>query len=145
MDLAINKVLALVGRDEARDFLDVIDIMESTLPLGALLWAAAGKDPGFTPLALLELLQRRGTYRPEDFARLHLALPLDLVALKERWRSALTDAAAFIRARPPDEMGCLYYDLSNETFVAPRGAVAAQHIALHFGLPGGVLPRVLPR
>lgn len=48
IDLAINKVLALAGRDEARDFLDVLHAHATILPLGALCWAAVGKDPGFT-------------------------------------------------------------------------------------------------
>ncbi len=46
VDLAVNKLLALAGRDEARDFLDVLDLDRRTLALGALCWAAAGKDPG---------------------------------------------------------------------------------------------------
>ncbi len=45
IDLAINKVLALVGRDEARDFLDVVVVDATVLSLGALVWAAAAKDP----------------------------------------------------------------------------------------------------
>ncbi len=81
VDLAINKLLALVGRDEPRDFLDILDVHKSQLKLGALCWAAAGKDPGFTPTLLLGLLQRRGHYRPEDFARLHLRRQPDLTAL----------------------------------------------------------------
>ena len=82
IDLAVNKLLALAGRDEARDFLDILDLDRRTLPLGALCWAAAGKDPGFTPLALLEILRRRGKYHREDFARLSLTAPVDLPTLK---------------------------------------------------------------
>jgi len=63
MDLAINKLLALAGRDEARDFLDILMIDRDVLPLGALCWAAVGKDPGFSPRSLLELLKRRGKYQ----------------------------------------------------------------------------------
>src|SRR5262249_44141174 len=43
IDLAINKVLALAGRDESRDFLDVLYVDREVLPLGALCWAASGK------------------------------------------------------------------------------------------------------
>ena len=77
VDLAVNKTLALAGRDEPRDYADILFIHERILPLGALCWAAAGKDPGFTPLSLLELLRRRGRHRPEDMARLALAGPTD--------------------------------------------------------------------
>ena len=51
VDLAINKVVALAGRDEPRDFVDFLHVNEAVLPLGAVVWAAAGKDPGFTPLS----------------------------------------------------------------------------------------------
>jgi hypothetical protein len=54
VDLAVNKVLALAGRDEPRDFVDVLFIHDRILPLGALCWAAVGKDPGFTPHSLLD-------------------------------------------------------------------------------------------
>jgi hypothetical protein len=142
IDLAVNKLLALAGRDEPRDFLDILDLHARTLPVGALCWAAAGKDPGFSPLALLEILRRRGKYHPEDFARLHLVEPVDLPALKARWLGTLADADAFVRGRPPDEIGCLYYSPSLERFVAP-GTNGPPDAVPHYGRPGGVLPRVL--
>jgi hypothetical protein len=142
IDLAVNKLLALTGRDEPRDFLDIIDLHVRTLPLGALCWAAAGKDPGFTPFSLFEILRRRGKYHAEDFARLRLTGPIDLGALKTRWLTALADADAFIRSRPPEEIGCLYYSPGLERFVAP-GRTGAEDAVPHYGRPGGVLPRVL--
>ena len=48
-DLATNKVLALVGRLEVRDWVDVISCDERLQPLGYLAWAACAKDPGFAP------------------------------------------------------------------------------------------------
>jgi hypothetical protein len=138
IDLAINKLLALVGRDEPRDYLDIHEGMR-VLPLGALCWAAAGKDPGFTPSMLLDLLRRRGKYRPEDFARLDLVEPVDLPALKSRWLAALADAERFFATRDPGEIGCLYYSPERKTFVQPT---AGDKVVLHFGRPGGVLPVV---
>ena len=142
IDLAINKLLAVVGRDEPRDFLDILDLHHRTLPIGALCWAASGKDPGFTPLSLLEILRRRGKYHEEDFARLRLTGPIDLPALKTRWLTALSDADAFIRSRPPNEAGCLYYSRRLERFVTP-GPVGHDDAVPHYGRPGGVLPRVI--
>ena len=144
VDLAVNKVLAVAGRDEARDFVDILFVHRRVLPLAALCWAAVGKDPGFTPLSLLELLQRRGRYRPEDFARLNLTEPFDLVAAKQAWLAALAEAEAFARARPPDEIGCLYYATKKDAFVMPGAhpSLDDQGIVLHFGAPHGVLPRI---
>jgi hypothetical protein len=141
VDLSINKVLALAGRDEARDFLDVLYIHGRILPLGALCWAAAGKDPGFTPLSLLELLRRRGKYRPEQFSRLMLVKPVDLPALKSEWLSILKEAEQFIRERPPEEMGCLYYSPQSKSFFAPSPQRLEEGV-LHFGRPGGILPKI---
>ena len=136
IDLAINKLLALVGRDEPRDYLDIHQAMD-LLPLGALCWAAAGKDPGFTPAMLLDLLRRRGRYHPEDFARLHLAQPVDLHKLKLRWLAALDDAQRFFATRDPGEVGCLYYSRSQGKFVEPQ---PGDDVVPHYGRPGGVLP-----
>lgn len=143
VDLAINKVLALVGRDEPRDFVDVLFVHDRILPLGALCWAAVGKDPGFTPLSLLELLKRAGRYRPEDFSRLDLSVPFDLVAARESWRAALEDADIFCRSRAPEEIGCLYWSAARRQFVVPLpGETLSGDVVPHFGSPGGVLPRV---
>ena len=56
---------------------------------------------------------------------------------------ALAATEAFARARPADELGCLYYSTGSGQFVLPPGGdLAASGIAVHFGMPGGVLPRV---
>lgn len=144
IDLAINKVLALAGRDEARDFVDVLYAHAHVLSLGAMSWAAVGKDPGFTPVSLLEQLKRRGRYRPEQIARLALGVPFDLAEGKTAWRNALHDAYDFIRERPHEEAGCLYYSPSREGFAAPAPGLPLrdQGLVIHFGQPGGILPKV---
>jgi len=142
VDLAINKVLALVGRDEARDFVDILHQHQNVLSLGALCWAACGKDPGFTPLSILEMLRRRGKYRQEDFDRLMLTEKVSPVALKEEWLQALEQAEAFIKSRLPSEIGCLYYSPQEDKFVEPAINDPNDRIIPHFGAPGGVIPRV---
>ena len=142
IDLATNKVLALAGRDEPRDLLDTVHLHENVLPLGALVWAAVGKDPGYAPLSLLEMLRRRGKVRPEDLAHLDLAAPVDLVQLKSTWISALQEAEDFVLSRPPAETGCLYFSASKRQFVSPGPADVGDAVP-HFGRPGGVLPRLI--
>ena len=139
VDLAVNKVLALAGRDEPRDLLDTLHQHETVLGLGPLCWAACGKDPGFTPLSLLELLRRRGRVRPEDLARLKLVAPVDLPALKQQWLAALESVEPFATSRPPGEIGCLYYSARQRRFVDPGVSPDA---VPHFGRPGGVLPAI---
>jgi len=62
LDSATNKLLALAGRGELRDYLDVLFLHRKVLSLGALAWAACGKDSGFTPQFLIEEAQRLAHY-----------------------------------------------------------------------------------
>jgi hypothetical protein len=144
IDLATNKVLALAGRDEPRDFVDILFVHGTVLPLAGLAWAASGKDPGLSPLSLVELLKRHGRYRPEDFARLQLVEPFDLPGAKQEWLGALARADTFARERPPEESGCLYFSTALGRFVLPQpdAGLEEQSIMPHFGQPGGVLPRI---
>jgi hypothetical protein len=105
--------------------------------------AAVGKDPGFTPLSLLELLKRRGRYHPEDFSRLYLAKPVELPSLKNIWLKALKDASHFVNSRPGSEIGCLYFSTKLRNFVVPAAdkELSRSNIQPHHGRPGGVLPR----
>ncbi len=75
---------------------------------------------------------------------MNLAVPFDPVVSKELWLGALAEAEAFARAGPTDEAGCLYYSPELESFSAPdrERDLASQGLVLHFGAPGGVLPRV---
>ncbi|MEO5579290.1 MAG: hypothetical protein ABIR58_01415 [Gemmatimonadaceae bacterium] len=141
VDLAVNKTLALAGRDEPRDFVDILYVHERVLPLAGLVWAGAGKDPGFSPVSLLEMLRRRGRHRPEEIARLDLVAPFDLISAKTTWLAALDDADSFVRSRPADEVGCLYYSPGRRAFVLPRPADPCDDVVAHFGRPGGVLPQ----
>ena len=53
-DAATNKLLALAGRSEVRDFVDILHLDAHYLSLGALAWAACGKDAGYPPDFLLD-------------------------------------------------------------------------------------------
>lgn len=140
VDLAVNKVLALVGRNEPRDFVDALTAHSETLNLGALVWAAAGKDPGYTPLGLLDRLRRKRSPRTEELERLHLTAPIDPVELKEQWLEALDDAQRFVSSRPANEIGCLYWD--TESNRATSEDVEEPHVIPHYGQTFGILPTI---
>lgn len=141
VDLAINKVLALAGRNEARDFLDVAYIHENILSLGAMCWAATGKDPGFTPQSLLELLKRRRHFHDEDFQRLNLAKKIDLHDLKKNWLLMIEQAGNFIQSRSLSEQGCLYLRKKDLKCYTPDSKDKIdQDYVVHYGKPGGVIP-----
>ena len=140
LDLAVNKVLALAGRDEPRDFLDALYIHREHLSLGALCWAAVGKDPGFNPEMLVEMLARKARYQPEDFEPLRLAAKPDLAELKRAWIEAIARARQLVKTLPPEDAGCLYFDAAKGKFVTPEGNPSG--LLRHRGVRGGILPLV---
>ena len=89
LDGATNKVLALAGRGELRDYLDVLYLHRNFLSLGALAWAACGKDTGFTPQFLIKEAQRLTHYPAIRLNTLLLREPVDLVTCKRQWLAAV--------------------------------------------------------
>ena len=139
-DAATNKVLALAGRSEIRDFVDVLHLHDTYLSLGALVWAASGKDPGFTPELLLDQMGRHVAYQQTDLDRLSLRKPLDLRRLKLRWIAAVEAATTTLSKLPPEEVGCLYLGPD----LRPRNPDPASpdfpRITRHYGRVRGAWP-----
>lgn len=140
VDLAINKALALGGRDEPRDWVDILYLDRRLISLGALVFAAVGKDPGLNPSMLLELLGRKGHPHPRDLERIHFAKKPDLQELRRQWDAALKAAKAFVASRPASEAGHLYLHPESGKFFTPG---AGDPYQLHSAAKGGVLPKLL--
>jgi hypothetical protein len=144
-DLATNKVLALVGRLEVRDWVDVIESHERLQPLGCLAWAACGKDPGFGPASILEQAGRTARYSVEEVRQLAFAgEPPDAAALARRWHAALESARAIVAALPPGEAGKCVLDVSGGLYRGTPadipGALRGGRILFHQGRIRGALP-----
>lgn len=107
-DIATNKALAAGGRREPRDVLDLIYIHESHIPLGAVIWAAVAKDPGYSPESLITEIRRNARYRADDYADLALSEPVDAGAVARRLREILDEADAFARAMPVGKEGLAF-------------------------------------
>lgn len=142
VDASVNKVLAMAGRQEIRDFVDVLYIDESALSLGAMAWAGCGKDPGFTPDFLLEQANRHVAFTQLDLDRLSLREPMDLKVLKQRWLSALERARELVSALPPDELGCLYLDAQNRAVNPEPNTAVFSSLERHSGSVRGAWPTV---
>lgn len=82
-DIATNRALALSARSETRDYVDIIELGRR-YSLEAILWAACGKDPGFSPLSLLKMVIRFAKLDPLQLGKIQ-ARQLDPIALKEEW------------------------------------------------------------
>jgi hypothetical protein len=147
-DLATNKVLALVGRLEVRDWVDVIECDERLQPLGYLAWAACGKDPGFSPRAILEYAGRSSHYSAEEVSMLAFAGSTpDVAELSRRWRAILATAREVVDALPIEQVGKCVLGSDGALF---RGGVEALRdglrqgaVRFHAGHLGGVLPRIV--
>ena len=108
VDLATNKIMAAAGRREPRDIVDLIDIHDNILPLGAVAWAAVGRSLGFTPEGLINEVRRLARYRDEDFRRVASEPPVDAGAVMRRLRQALEEADVFVRRMPTDKVGLVF-------------------------------------
>jgi hypothetical protein len=144
-DLATNKALAMAGRLEVRDFIDLISCCESLQPLGYLVWAACGKDPGFGPPALLQEIRRGSRYSQEEIDLLDFAGPRpDAADLGRRWRAQIEQAEALCELLPPDEVGTAVLDTrGNLCRLGPaelQSALDENSIRWHRGRIGGAWP-----
>ena len=146
-DLATNKVLALVGRLEARDWVDVLACDAHLQPLGYLAWAACGKDPGFTPGGILAQARRSSRYSAGELASLAFdGPPPDAADLSRRWRGALERADAVIDLLPALHVGEAVLTPAATLFTGDAAALAeaqaANGLRFHPGRPGGAWPQV---
>lgn len=146
-DLATNKVLALVGRLEARDWIDVMSCDERVQPLGYLAWAACGKDPGFSPSGILEQARRSSRYTNDEISSLSFEGPTPEAAdLSRRWRNVLHAAQQIIDRLPAERVGSAVLTSEGELFrgSAPEltRALDSDRLAFHNGVIGGAWPRV---
>lgn len=108
VDLATNKVMAAAGRREVRDLVDLVTVHETILPLGAVIWAAVEKSPGFTPEGLIAEIRRNSNYPVADWRALLSSEPIDPKDIILRLRAALNEAESFVTRMPTEKMGVLF-------------------------------------
>jgi len=148
-DLATNKVLALVGRLEVRDWVDVIECDLRLQPFGYLAWAASGKDPGFNPSFLVDRAARQGRYSALEVGELDFAgSRSDAGELARRWHAILDEARQIVDLLPAGAAGSCV--LAGDLKLCRLGssdlqaAVASGQLHFHPGRIGGALPTVKP-
>jgi hypothetical protein len=120
VDIATNKALAAAGRQVPRDALDLLYIHEQHLPLGAVIWAAVGKDPGYSPESLIAEIRRNARYRADEYEALLMTEPVDAGAVARRLRAALDAAEEFARAMPAGKEGLLFLEDGKPVQPDPR-------------------------
>ena len=144
-DLATNKVLALVGRLEARDWIDVITCHDRIQPLGYLAWAACGKDPGFSPASILDQAGRSARYSSDEIRELSFEADApDAAELSRKWHFLMEEAREVIHLLPPEHVGkCVMTgggDLCVDRPASLAKAIEGNAVRFHAGRIKGAIP-----
>ena len=134
-DLATNKTLALIGRLEARDWIDLV---------------ACGKDPGTNPSLIVGEAGRSARYTQVEVDGLSFeGQPPDAAALSVRWKKMLAEARSIIAALPTDEVGTCVLDAGGRLLLGDReklaGALSAGGVRFHRGSIRGSVPCFIDR
>jgi hypothetical protein len=148
-DLATNKVLALVGRLEMRDWLDTLMCHERVAPLGLLAWAACGKDEGWNPQLIIEEANRNARLSRDEWMEIQWqGEPPDFIEMKTRWRTAVSQAREMIELLPPDHVGRAVLDGEGRIFHGDLQNLQREwqehRLRFHSGYIGGAWPQLKP-
>lgn len=146
-DLATNKILALAGRLEPRDWVDVIECHRSLQPLGYLLWAACGKDPGINPEMVLSDASRLH-YSNEEIDTLVFENNRPHCAqLSQEWKCAISSGREIVEILPEEHIGkCIlntdgtFFSESSSRFLS---RLESNTILFHEGAIGGTWPQIV--
>jgi hypothetical protein len=146
-DLATNKVLALVGRLEVRDWIDVVSCHDNLQPLGYLAWAAAGKDPGLNPVMVLEEASRSSRYTQADLDTLQFEGDTPSARdLSVRWRKILAESREVVGLLPEDRTGTCVLHSDGTLFRAGceslEAALGEHRVLFRAGSVRGSLPTI---
>jgi hypothetical protein len=111
-DLAVNKVLAASSRTKARDYVDLVVIDENYCPLGAIVMAASGKPPHYSPVRMIDEIRRRGlSVASEEFESVKtLQKGYSAAVIREKLVAGLDRAEAYVRQSPAETVGLLAVD-----------------------------------
>jgi hypothetical protein len=144
-DAATNKVLALTDREKVRDWIDVAFLHERHLHLGALAWAAAAKDPGLTPEALLQAALRFEHFAVTErrWQASHVGTAPNLEEFRHRFAGHVRDALKLVQSLPPHEFGCLYLNAAGQPVCPDPGSPEFPKLTRHYGSLKGAWPRIV--
>lgn len=147
LDLAANKLSALVGRTEPRDWIDVITATKELQPLPYLLSVACGKDPGFSPTSMLEFVARRRYNQLEIDEKITPSGVYDAADLCRYWREEVERARTFLVDFPRAEAGKAVLDEDGHPFKGNlqefKDALSNGRLVFHEGTIGGAWPVIV--
>ena len=147
LDLAANKLSALVGRTEPRDWIDVITCIRRLQPLVYLLSAACGKDPGFSPSSMLEYVARRHYNQLEIDEKIMPAGSYNAAELSRFWHGEIDRAREEVLFFPRDKAGTCVLDRGGGLYKGDVQHLAAAmekgDVVFHEGRICGAWPQII--
>jgi len=138
-DSATNKVLAAIGRVKVRDILDLLHLDKTYLPLAVAVWAACGKDEGFTPEMIFQELRRRARFNEASMEDIEATTPINPQSIQKEWLACLAQAEQSAADFPVNTVGALFLD---KTGGPARGQVYDPAWVPHYGSIKGAWPRI---
>jgi hypothetical protein len=147
-DLATNRALALIGRLEPRDWIDLVACHDRIQPLGFLCWAACGKDPGTNPSMIVSEAGRSGRYTQVEIDGVSFeGRAPDAAELGIRWKAMLADARLIVAALPTEDVGSCVLGAEGRLFRGDpkqlEAALASRVLRFHRGSIRGSIPRFI--
>jgi hypothetical protein len=109
---------------------------EQHLHVGALAWAAAGKDPGMNAEWIIDWGGRQARLQGQDASQLRPNQPVDLRELRQRWMRAAEEALALIEKLPVTERGCLYLDAGGKPVCPDPASPEFPKLTRHYSMRG---------
>jgi len=76
--------------------------------LGAVIWAAVEKSPGFTPEGLIAEIKRNSLHPRSEWLQLISSEPIDPKDILTRLRASQDHPKAFVTAMPTEKAGLLF-------------------------------------
>jgi len=147
LDLAANKLSALVGRTEPRDWVDIITAVRDLQPLACLLSVACGKDPGFSPTSMLEYVARRHYNQIEIDTKILPRGLYDAAELCRFWHETVESTREVLKVFPAEQAGKAVMNKDGTLFKGTddelKAALAAGVLEFREGTLGGVWPQIV--
>src|SRR5690606_17823032 len=122
--------------------LDILHLNEKVISLAACIWAACGKDPGFTPELMLDMINRHAVFTPDLLAAEALVRPIDARKLKSDFLGLLEKSRQTLKHLDPNQIGCLYFDKKGQV-VKNLDKLNGKKWSLHYGTVKGSWPRIV--
>jgi len=146
-DMAVNKALALSGRTETRDYVDILELGDR-YSLEAIVWAACGKDEGFSPLFLLKMMRRFAKTVRGELDEMK-ARHLDPIEMKMRWIDMCDQAEAEItrlaNTQPDTPIGVVFVDANGEPgWIGRDSSLRIHRLSLRGSWPPAAEPECRP-